>query len=224
MKRSYVNMSILSSFLMHKILLGAIIAAAFLLAYPSLMIPQQSIAQTTDQSTSTGGTTGSVLQCNTSTRAGVSMTIDGLNGVNGSPCVFEIKDWSFGVENPTTIGSATGGAGAGKVSFHDIHITKTTDSASPTLFLNSATGAHYKTVTIQMRKAGGDQHSAFLKFTFGTVFTTKIDWSGPGDEGPEESITFVYGSLGVQYIPQSTDGTVGTPITNCFDSVRNTIC
>jgi hypothetical protein len=28
---------------------------------------------------------------------------------------FEIKNFSFGVENPTTIGSATGGAGAGKV-------------------------------------------------------------------------------------------------------------
>lgn len=30
---------------------------------------------------------------------------------------FEIKDFSFGVENPTTIGSATGGAGAGKIKF-----------------------------------------------------------------------------------------------------------
>jgi hypothetical protein len=29
----------------------------------------------------------------------------------------EIKDFSFGVENPTTIGSATGGAGAGKIKF-----------------------------------------------------------------------------------------------------------
>lgn len=26
--------------------------------------------------------------------------------------------------------------------------------------------------------------------------------SGPGDEGPEESITFVYGKLGVKYEPQ----------------------
>jgi len=43
---------------------------------------------------------------------------------------FEIKDFSFGVENPTTIGSAT-----------------------------------------------------------------KIDWSGPGDEGPEESITFGAGKI-----------------------------
>ena len=29
----------------------------------------------------------------------------------------------------------------------------------------------------------------------GLLFTTKIDWSGPGDEGPEESITFVYGTV-----------------------------
>lgn len=31
---------------------------------------------------------------------------------------FEVKDFSFGVENPTQIGSATGGAGAGKIKFN----------------------------------------------------------------------------------------------------------
>ena len=31
---------------------------------------------------------------------------------------FEIKDFSFGVENPTTIGSATGGTGTGKIEFN----------------------------------------------------------------------------------------------------------
>ena len=42
----------------------------------------------------------------------------------------------------------------------------------------------------------------FSRFRFDTVFTTKIDWSGPGDEGPEESITFVYGKLGIMFTPQ----------------------
>jgi hypothetical protein len=28
--------------------------------------------------------------------------------------------------------------------------------------------------------------TAFLRFRFETVFTTKIDWHGPGDEGPAE--------------------------------------
>lgn len=42
----------------------------------------------------------------------------------GTPGAFEIKDFSFGVENPTTIGSATGGAGAGKIKFNEFTIKK----------------------------------------------------------------------------------------------------
>lgn len=43
---------------------------------------------------------------------------------------FEIKDFSFSVEDPMTIASATGGAGAGKIKFSEFTIKKTTDSAS----------------------------------------------------------------------------------------------
>jgi type VI protein secretion system component Hcp len=116
-------------------------------------------------------------------------------GKNGA---FEIKDFSFGVENPTTIGSATGGAGAGKIKFNEFTIKTKMDQASPAFFRNCVAGAHYKSVTLEMRKAGGDPASAgkpFLQFKFDTVFTTKVDWSGPGDEGPEESITFVFVKL-----------------------------
>jgi hypothetical protein len=45
--------------------------------------------------------------------------------VKGGQGAFEIKDFSFGVENPTTIGSATSGAGAGKAKFNEFEITKT---------------------------------------------------------------------------------------------------
>jgi type VI secretion system secreted protein Hcp len=133
-------------------------------------------------------------------------------GTGGASAVgaFEIKDFSFGVENATTIGSATGGAGAGKIKFNEFQIKKTSDKASPLFFKNCCVGAHYKTVTIAMRKSGGSESlsgTEFLKFKFETVFTTKIDWSGPGDEGPEESITFVFGKMGVKYTPQSSEGT-----------------
>lgn len=110
---------------------------------------------------------------------------------------FEIKDFSFGVENATTIGSATGGAGSGKVKFNEFTIKRTIDKASPVFFKNCASGAHYKTVVLQMRRAGAT--TPFLTYTFDTVFTTKINWSGPGDEGPTEAITFVYGKLAVAY-------------------------
>ena len=54
---------------------------------------------------------------------------------------FEIKDFSFGVENPTTVGSSTKGAGAGKVKFNEFSIGKTTDTASPILFKQSLRGS-----------------------------------------------------------------------------------
>jgi len=136
----------------------------------------------------------------------------------------ELKDFSFGVENPTTIGSATGGAGAGKIKFNEFTIKKTTDKASPAFFKNCCTGSHYTRVFIAMRKAGGDPTATgkpFLTFQFETVFTTKIDWSGPGDEGPEESITFVYGKLGVTYFPQDAAGTPGDPISQGWDQIQN---
>jgi len=137
---------------------------------------------------------------------------------------FEMKDFSFGVENPTTIGSASTGAGAGKIKFNEFTIKKTTDKASPCFFKNSCIGTHYPAVNIAMRKAGGDPNAAgkpFLIFKFGTVFTTKIDWSGPGDEGPEESITFVYGQFGVQYTIQLPDGTQGATPCTAWDQVTN---
>jgi|GEM_PF-1376130 len=188
--------------------------------------PTTAMAQTPDQVASPDiVVTGTRLACNTSvpTGAGSFLTVDGINGPNGNPCVFELKDFSFGVENPTTIGSATGGAGAGKAKFNEFTIKKTVDSASPLFFKNCVTGAHYKNVTLSMRKAGGESQSSgqvFLKYSFGTVFTTKIDWSGPGDEGPEEQITFVYGTLGITFTPQNPDGSLGTPTSASWPPVR----
>ena len=115
-----------------------------------------------------------------------------------------VDSFSFGVENPTTIGSATGGAGAGKIKFNEFQIKKTTDNASPVFFKQAAVGAHYKKAVLTLRKPGDAK--PYMTYTFETVFITKIDWSGPGDEGPEESITFVFGKLVVQSDGTNADG------------------
>jgi hypothetical protein len=51
--------------------------------------------------------------------------LDTVSG--GGPRAFEIKDFSFGVENPTTIGSATGG----RVDHSEFKIVKLLDAATP---------------------------------------------------------------------------------------------
>jgi type VI secretion system Hcp family effector len=158
----------------------------------------------------------SVAPQHTSTHYGISFK----DQYGNKSAAFEIKDFSFGVENPTTIGSATGGAGAGKIKFNEFTIKKTSDSSSPLFFKNCAVGAHYKEVTLEMRKVNDKNSSdsvVYQRFTFGTVFTTKIDWSGPGDEGPEESITFVYGVLSVEYVGQDPAASSSF----AWDSIQN---
>jgi type VI secretion system secreted protein Hcp len=119
-----------------------------------------------------------------------------------------MNDFSFGVQNATSIGSATSGAGAGKIQFNEFSIRKTADVASGSFFKNCAAGAHYAVVTVALRQVGGTTGSSkpYLVYNVGTVFTTRIAWSGPGEEGPEEIITFAYGGLSIAYAAQLPDG------------------
>src|SRR5437868_4000961 len=71
------------------------------------------------------------------------------------PPPFEISAWSFGANNPLSMGSATGGAGAGKVNFDPFTVTKVIDSASAPLFQTCCSGGHYQEVILWLRKAGG---------------------------------------------------------------------
>ncbi|MFI4974495.1 MAG: Hcp family type VI secretion system effector [Caulobacterales bacterium] len=135
---------------------------------------------------------------------------DGVEGDSKDPShkgSFEIKDFSLAVEHPTTtVGSATGGAGAGKAKFQEFTIKRLTDRASPDFFKRAAaSGQHFTQVRLELRKAGHGESKPFMEYRFTNVFVTKIDWSGPGDEGPEESITFVYGALAVKYNNQGAD-------------------
>ena len=110
---------------------------------------------------------------------------------------FEIRAFSLGATNASTIGSATGGVGAGKVKFNEFTIKKTTDQASPLFRRALAGGQHFGQVKLEMRKAGGDP----VTYTFSDVSVSRVSWSGPGDEGPEESVTFVYGSVAMAPAP-----------------------
>ena len=123
---------------------------------------------------------------------------------------FEVKDFSFNVANHAAIGSARGGAG-GKSTFHEFTITKQVDSASPAFLKSCYTGAHYKTVVIQMRKAGGEATpKTYLQYTFKLVFVSNYQWSGRGDKTPSETITFQFGSMDIQYQAQTGGSTSGT--------------
>lgn len=135
----------------------------------------------------------------------------------GAPQIKEaivVDSFSFGVENPTTIGSATGGAGAGKIKFNELHITKGVDKASPLLFKQIATGAHYKTAILTLRKAGAKE--PYATYTMEIAFMTKKEVSGASPEDATEEITFVFGKLTEQVVDPGA-----APVKAGWDQVAN---
>jgi type VI secretion system secreted protein Hcp len=140
----------------------------------------------------------------------------------GPKKAFEIYSFSWGASNPVTIGSATAGAGAGKVSISSFNVMKKSDSSSPALFLNCAKGQHFTAGHVVMRKAGGTALQ-YLTYDFTEVFVESIQWSGSsgGDDTPTESVSFAFSKVDIKYTPQKADGTAGTPIPASWDLTQN---
>jgi type VI secretion system secreted protein Hcp len=69
---------------------------------------------------------------------------DGIQGTRPDNAI-EISSFSWGQSQAGTQSSGSGG-GAGKVRFHDLTITKHTDSASPKLMQACASGQHFSQV------------------------------------------------------------------------------
>jgi len=67
------------------------------------------------------------------------------------------------------IGSATGGAGAGKVTFNPFQITRKVDSASPKLYETVSTGKHIPTATINVRKSDDESPKESVDLNFSKI-------------------------------------------------------
>lgn len=135
--------------------------------------------------------------------------------------MIQVKEFSFGVENKATIGSATSGAGGGKAVFNEFVIKKKVDSASPQLFGALATGAHYDGAVLYLRKSSASVD--YLMYYFGLVFITAIDWSATtADDAPEEVVKLGYGSLRISYAQQTTSGGLARPAIMTWNQVTNT--
>ena len=135
----------------------------------------------------------------------------------------QVIDFALGSENPTTLGSSTG-AGAGKVRLSELVIKKKADKASGPLFQACSTGAHFPEAILSVRKSSVSAKTGapYLVYRLSMVFCTKVEWTGPADDGAAETVTFAYGALQVVY--QTTDATgtaVGSASTTTWNQLTN---
>lgn len=140
--------------------------------------------------------------------------VQALPGTTEVKNAIELDSFSWGATNPTTIGSATGGAGAGKIQFNELKITKKVDGASPAVFKNMAAGAHFKTATLTVRKAAGEK--PYMTFTMDTVFVTKMSYGGTSPATLTEEVTVVFGKVVIDSTDPAMPGRAG------WDQVTNT--
>jgi type VI secretion system secreted protein Hcp len=138
----------------------------------------------------------------------------------------QIKSFNTAVENLTTIGSATGGAGAGKAKFDELTIEKNVDSTSPQIFQALAQGQHFNGIEIVARKAGGTTAamaaSVPTRYYFSLAYPTKDEQSGDaGDDTPQEKLTFNYGAFTQKYVPQTATGAAKPAIFGKWSQISN---
>lgn len=163
--------------------------------------------------------TGGLLQGQATQPQGESA--DNWMGMASTYKAMEVLSFSFGVAQADTSGSATGGASAGKAKFEEFQIEKYVDKASTALYNACTAGAHFPTVFLAIRKAGGS-NLLYLQYCFRQVFVTSINYSGGGgEENPKETIKFRFGALGLQYIRQKPDGTGDSPVQAMWNQIAN---
>jgi type VI secretion system secreted protein Hcp len=127
---------------------------------------------------------------------------------------------SWGIENPMTIGSASGGAGTGKAKFEELEIKKLVDASSPGLMMAAGRGTPIPTASIMIRKDAGKMNTA-LQYSLKNVFITKIDTSASaGDDGVYETVTLRVGSIQERYVQMRPTGALN-PIIAGWDQVTN---
>jgi len=149
--------------------------------------------------------------------------IDGESTDEQHKDAIAISSFSFGVSNPMTISSATGGAGAGKAQFQDFHFTTSMSKASPKLMQACATGQHIKESTLFCRKAGGNERAPveFLKITLTDLLVSSYQTGGSNDIIPTDQFSLNFAKIEFDYTPQKADGTLGSVVLASWDLKAN---
>jgi len=134
-----------------------------------------------------------------------------------------VKEYSFGVSNTGSVGSATGEARAGKASFSDLTFSAPASVASPRLMLACASGAHYDTAVLTLHRSGsGKAAQEFFRLTLKTVMVSAYHDAGSSTEDvPMDTVTLAFAAMKLEFLPPTTSGAPGKGASAGWDRTKN---
>jgi type VI secretion system secreted protein Hcp len=101
----------------------------------------------------------------------------------------------------------------------DLNVMKHVDKASPGLFLGCATGKHFPTATLTVRKAGGESPVDYLKYDMTEVYISSVQTAGSDGGGiATESASLNFAKIQVTYTPQQAGGTPDASIDKWYNA------
>jgi type VI secretion system secreted protein Hcp len=147
--------------------------------------------------------------------------VEGESTRDGHVGETEIFSFSWGVDNPSTIGSAAPGSGGGRATLSAFNFMKKSDKFTSAAFSQCCVGQAFDKATVTLQKASGGTGEGlkFIIYEFTKVYFTSIQWSGSsgGDDTPTEACSFTFAAVKMTYVPQDANGTPGDQLINNYD-------
>jgi type VI secretion system secreted protein Hcp len=132
----------------------------------------------------------------------------------------DVLSWTWGM-NQSGSGHVGGGAGSGKVSVHDMSVTKYVDVSSADLMLSCCNGKHLKDAKLTIRKAGGDPLE-YLIVTMEDVIVTAVTTGGTAsDDRITENVALNFARVKVDYTEQTDKWVAGAKPKMGWDIAKN---
>jgi type VI secretion system Hcp family effector len=179
-----------------------VLAAAVAAALLALVAWQLTAARSLNTSGATAGVVHITMMV-TGSRTGQFKGDDGAApGTRGS--IITVLAYSYGLQNSMTIGSGTGGAGAGKVTQKPLTITHTMGGSSPEFLGAAASGERLTSVVINFfRTDKSGKEVTFYRVTLTNAFVSEVSQRSSGDTVLED-VSFIFQKIEQKSLTQNT--------------------
>jgi len=107
----------------------------------------------------------------------------------------ELDGFSVSMSNITSIGSASGGAGAGKVKFDGATLELGTSNALVELMAQMTKGQHLEFLEVEAYRTGAENKQLIDEYYFDTVFLSSLDTTGSANSVGIAAGKFSHGHL-----------------------------
>lgn len=123
----------------------------------------------------------------------------------------EVDSFSFGVSQPVSGASGTGGRAAARADFQSFCVNKMVDKSSVDLALHCAQGKHIAKLELEVCQETGEKVN-YWKYEFENTMVQSVSTNGGGSMRAAESVCFVYDKVTWTYTAVKDDGSAGDKV------------